>query len=133
TTTFLFFLTHTPTTEIYTLSLHDALPIWAAGDVKLEVLLESGQAFFKLFHQPASKTLRFGNGQLAEFRPAAGDCATPKWRDPHSQTDSFQSLRQLLHIAIGDIHDEQILHVRRAQFAASKLVGQIGRPPHLLS
>src|SRR6266571_9434152 len=105
----------------------------AAGDVKLEVLLESGQAFFKLFHQPASKTLRFGNGQLAEFRPAAGDCATPKWRGPHSQTDSFQSLRQLLHIAIGDIHDEQILHVRRAQFAASKLFGEIGGPPHLFS
>src|SRR2546425_7889418 len=105
----------------------------ATGDVELQVLFKTRQAFFELFYQPTSKTLRLGNGQLAEFRPAAGDCATPKWRGPHSKTDSFQSLCQLLHIAIGDIHVEQILHVRRAQFAASKLVGQIGRPPHLLS
>src|SRR5438045_9679534 len=29
---FFFFFNHTPTTEIYTLSLHDALPIFAARD-----------------------------------------------------------------------------------------------------
>src|SRR5690242_21395763 len=29
---FLFFFTDTATTEIYTLSLHDALPIWVRGD-----------------------------------------------------------------------------------------------------
>src|SRR5439155_23057956 len=28
---FLFFFNHPPTTEIYTLSLHDALPIWMAA------------------------------------------------------------------------------------------------------
>src|SRR5206468_10216929 len=28
---YLFFFKHPPTTEIYTLSLHDALPIWARG------------------------------------------------------------------------------------------------------
>jgi len=29
---FFFFFNDTATTEIYTLSLHDALPIWLAGD-----------------------------------------------------------------------------------------------------
>src|SRR5256885_15613287 len=35
---FFFFFNDTATTEIYTLSLHDALPIWlAAGDLKVEL------------------------------------------------------------------------------------------------
>src|SRR5205809_1351083 len=104
----------------------------AAGDVKLEVLLESGQAFFKLFHQPASKTLRFGNGQLAEFRPAARDGTTPKWRATHSQTGSFQSLRQYLHVATGNVDDQQVLHVGCAPLTGSKLFPQTGGLPHLL-
>src|SRR5437870_9891385 len=33
-----FFFTHPPTTEIYTLSLHDALPIWFGRDRKQETL-----------------------------------------------------------------------------------------------
>src|SRR5438477_2577167 len=36
-----FFFTHTPTTEIYTLSLHDALPIFA-GDRSCLVVKERG-------------------------------------------------------------------------------------------
>src|SRR5437899_6405407 len=104
----------------------------AAGDVKLEVLLESGQFFFEFFYEPASKTLGFRDRQLAELRPAAGDCATPKWRGPHSQTDSFQSLRQLLHIAIGNVDDQQVLHVGSAQLATGQLFREIGGLPHLL-
>src|SRR5207244_10737912 len=63
----------------------------AAGDVKLEVLLESGQFFFEFFYEPASKTLGFRDRQLTELRPAAGDCATPKCRAPHSETDTSHS------------------------------------------
>src|SRR2546426_12038750 len=38
---FIFFFNDTATTEIYTLSLHDALPIYRAGD-GFEVILGSG-------------------------------------------------------------------------------------------
>ena len=31
---FFFFFNDTATTEIYTLSLHDALPIWQSGNIK---------------------------------------------------------------------------------------------------
>src|SRR3712207_9477909 len=35
-----FFFNDTSTTEIYTLSLHDALPIWLATDVGVEIIPE---------------------------------------------------------------------------------------------
>ena len=40
---FVFFFNDTATTEIYTLSLHDALPIWAVEPVKLFNKLKSKQ------------------------------------------------------------------------------------------
>src|SRR5919109_1084178 len=107
--------------------------IGAAGYVQLQVLLKSRKSFFELFYKPASKTLGFGNGQLAEFSSAAGDCATPKWRSAHSQTGGVQSLCQFLYVAIGNIYNQQILHVGRAQVAVSKLFGEISGSPHLLT
>src|SRR5437667_8232363 len=66
-----------------------ATTIGATSNVKLQMLFKSRQPFFKFFYHPASKTLGFRDRQLAEFRPAAGDRTTPKWRGPHSQTGSF--------------------------------------------
>src|SRR2546428_10691965 len=39
-----FFFNDTATTEIYTLSLHDALPIWGRGDVQHVYVLAGGGA-----------------------------------------------------------------------------------------
>src|SRR5437899_8022522 len=48
---FLFFFHHPPTTEIYTLSLHDALPISGAGendDPRVFVVLDLGELLIQL-------------------------------------------------------------------------------------
>ena len=37
-----FFFNDTATTEIYTLSLHDALPIWASGGRRRQVVTSEG-------------------------------------------------------------------------------------------
>src|SRR5437762_4518293 len=43
---FLFFFIHAATTEIYTLSLHDALPILLQGDLKAaRLVIEEGATF----------------------------------------------------------------------------------------
>ena len=56
-----------------------AAAVWASGDMQLQVLIETGQAFIEFFHQPASETLCFGDGELAKFGAAAGDRAAPEW------------------------------------------------------
>src|SRR5229473_7538371 len=71
---FFFFFNDTATTEIYTLSLHDALPIWGACDDK------SGRCFtvgwernqrIELEHAPASGTKNW----IAEIAFATDDVA----------------------------------------------------------
>ena len=55
-----------------------AATVGAAGDVQLQVLLKAGEPFLQLFDEPARKTLGFGDRELAEFRTAAGDGASPE-------------------------------------------------------
>ena len=49
---FFFFFNDTATTEIYTLSLHDALPIWLKGSavkgVRALILISSGRTAFRV-------------------------------------------------------------------------------------
>src|ERR1017187_6335854 len=52
--------------------------VGATGDVQFQMLIEAGQAVFQLFHQPAGEALCFRDRELAEFRAAAGDRATPE-------------------------------------------------------
>src|SRR2546429_1392729 len=47
---FFFFFNDTATTEIYTLSLHDALPIWVFGEV-LTHSVDFADLYFQLTHQ----------------------------------------------------------------------------------
>src|SRR2546430_17628228 len=58
---FFFFFNDTATTEIYTLSLHDALPIWGPG------LLHAVDA---LWHAGAQRAAHAGRERLAARRPA---------------------------------------------------------------
>ena len=56
---FFFFFNDTATTEIYTLSLHDALPIWGFGD---------GQELRNMFVRTAQPGLWFIAGSFAQCR-----------------------------------------------------------------
>src|SRR5437764_7184905 len=61
---FLFFFTNTPTTEIYTLSLHDALPIFAASKGRYLALVNSD---VKVLQDCLSRLVEF-----CEQHPEAG-------------------------------------------------------------
>src|SRR5678815_2311951 len=49
-----------------------AATVGAPGHVKFEVLIEAGQSLIEFFDQPARKTFRFGDRELAELGAGAG-------------------------------------------------------------
>ena len=55
-----------------------AATIRAASHIQLELLIESRQPLFEFIDQPLGKALGLGDGQLAEFRARASDCAAPE-------------------------------------------------------
>src|SRR3712207_6861449 len=81
-----FFFNDTATTEIYTLSLHDALPIWAAA---LADAIERRQ----LVH-PSLVTLDFRDRPLEEVVAALG--ARSRIPDRKSTTSELQSRQYLV-------------------------------------
>src|ERR1700686_2048751 len=109
-----------------------AATVRASSNVQLQMLIEAGQTFFQFFHQPAGETLGFGDGQLAEFRSAARHRAAPEGGTADFQPDCIELFRQSVRVEGGYVHDEQVLHVRGTQFAASKALGEIRRRLHLL-
>ena len=96
------------------------------------MLIEAGQTLFQFFHQPAGKTFCLGDCELAEFRAAASDCAAPECGAANAQSKCIQFLGQTLSITLGNVHDKQVLHVGRAQFAGGETIGKIGGSPHLI-
>src|ERR1700687_1531859 len=103
----------------------------ASGNVQLQVLIETWHTLFQFLHQPAGKALRLRDCQLAELRAAARDGAPPERRPAHPQSNRVQFLGKILSIQPWNVHDEQVLHVRRAQFAGREAIGQIGGSAHL--
>src|SRR5271166_6942773 len=59
----------------------------ASSHVQLQVLIETGQALFEFFHQPAGETLCLRDRELAEFRAAARDRAAPERRPANFQSN----------------------------------------------
>ena len=55
-----------------------AATVGATGDVELELLIEGGEALIEFVDEPAGESLGFRDGQLAELRAGAGDCAAPE-------------------------------------------------------
>ena len=102
------------------------------GNVQFQVLIEARQALLQFFHQPAREALCLRDRQLAEFRAAASDRAAPERRTANAQSDRVQFFRQGISIRLGNVYDEQVLHVGRAQFARREAIGQIGGSLHLL-
>src|SRR2546430_10702863 len=68
--TFFFFFNDTATTEIYTLSLHDALPIWPSGVVQSET---------------QSATARGAQAVVARVEPGTLDRKSTRLNSSHSQ------------------------------------------------
>src|SRR2546422_11595208 len=60
---FFFFFNDTATTEIYTLSLHDALPIY--GDARIGGTRRDVDTVFGIHHHSATETVLHSFGQLA--------------------------------------------------------------------
>src|SRR5438477_4289228 len=89
------------------------------SDMQLQVLLKTGQAFFKFFHQPARKRLGLSDGKLAEFRPAARHGAAPESRTLHWKARAGEFFREYVHVLAWNIDDQQVLHVGGTNFAAS--------------
>src|SRR5688572_32184964 len=79
-----FFSNDTPTTEIYTLSLHDALPILASGSVELMTACDS-----RTGTDSRSSTLRCSRGatsaETSTVRPSRSDRKSTRLNSSHSQ------------------------------------------------
>ena len=109
-----------------------AAAVRASCDVQLQVLIETGQALFEFFDQPAGKTLGLGDRQLAEFRSAARDGAAEEGGTADAQADRVELFRQRIRIDLRHVDDEQVLHVGGSQLAAGEPFGEIGSSMHLL-
>src|SRR5258708_408470 len=104
----------------------------ASRNVQRQVLIKAGQTLFQFLDQPAGEALRLRDRQLAELRAAASDGASKEGRPANPQSDRVQLFGQILSIQPGNVDDEQILHVGRAQLATRKAIRQIGGRVHLL-
>ena len=109
-----------------------AATVGASGDVKFQMLIETGQAFFQFFDQPAREALCLRDGELAEFCAAARHRAAPESRTADLQSDRVEFFRQRFSVERGHIDDQQVLHVGGAQFATGKALGEIRGRLHLL-
>src|SRR5687768_18201130 len=83
---YFFFFNDTATTEIYTLSLHDALPIYARGVARGELLLEVANGLLPTQHLAAPVRLLPAEDEAAYGRaePAAEDVVEPVEADRKS-------------------------------------------------
>src|SRR2546425_5195732 len=83
-----FFFNDTATTEIYTLSLHDALPIWSAA---------SRRALVAAACSRGTSSTAFGNRKLFTAPNAArASAVTPLARRSEEHTSELQSLAYLV-------------------------------------
>src|SRR2546427_6296065 len=83
---FFFFFNDTATTEIYTLSLHDALPIWSAKKVKRAPVYSSTRIGSQSTPWLARRSM---NGSSAATRNA-------RWRRSEEHTSELQSQSNLV-------------------------------------
>src|SRR6185437_7358523 len=90
----------------------------AAGDVELDLLVESGQAIFQLFDQPLGKAFGFGDGELAEFGSGAGDGPAPELGAFHAEADAVEFIDHVAGFFCRDVDEDEVLHDGGAQLAA---------------
>src|SRR2546430_12649567 len=87
---FFFFFNDTATTEIYTLSLHDALPIFDAVARHAGAALDHGRALH-VPRQPGHGGVRGLSRRVRESRAAAGQPADPVRSEEHTSELQSQS------------------------------------------
>src|SRR5580704_49235 len=109
-----------------------AAAIGAAGDVQLQLVLIVREAIFELIGEPTSEGFRFGEGQLAEFRTGASNCAADESGGQDREATLVQRCDDFGSVFTGNVDNEKILHGSRADVAVGVLVGEISGQAKLL-
>src|SRR5262247_2075685 len=102
-----------------------AATIGAAGDVDLQVLLESRQPRLEIGHESSGEALGLRQRDLAELRPRAGDGAAPERRGVDAKPERLELPREILGQAPRHVEDEEVLHTRGAQVPSAVALGQL--------
>ena len=88
-------------------------------------LIETRQPVVDFLCQPAREAFRFRDSEFAEFCSTARYRAADEWRSLDGKPMIGQLARQRLRILVRYIHDEQVLHHRRAQIARAEALGEL--------
>ena len=107
--------------------------VGASGHVQLELLVETRQTLFELFHKPPRESLGLGNSQLAEFGARAGNGSSPEGRAFDMQSDLPKFAGQFSSLLIRNIDEDEILHNRCAKLAIAEPLSQFGGSSQLIS
>ena len=108
-----------------------AAAVGTAGDVDLDVLIESGQPRLEILHHPPGEAFGLRQRELAELGPGAGDGASPEGRATEPEPGRLDLLGQPCRPVLGDVQNEDVLHVGRPELARPVAVGEIGDGPHV--
>jgi len=85
-----------------------AAGVGAAGDVQLDLLVEAGQAIFKLAGKPPGEGLGFGDGELAEL--GAGAAMAPRQKGSPRRASRFRrAVHELARTGVGHIDEDDVL------------------------
>src|SRR5262252_1680041 len=102
-----------------------AAAVRAAGDVDLQVLLESGQPGLEIGHEAACEPLGLRQGDLAELRARACDGPAPEGGCVDAKPEGLQLLPEILGETPRHVEDEEVLHARGAQVARAVALGEL--------
>src|SRR5579871_873324 len=106
--------------------------IRAAGDIDAKLLLESGNALVQFVGEPASEAFCLSKREFAELSARAGDGGASERSGANRQTSGCQLAGDPDGVAIGNVHDDEILHHGIANVAVAVLVGKIGGKTKLI-
>ena len=109
-----------------------AAAIGAAGDVDAELLLEAGDAVVELVGEPAGEAFGFGESEFAELGAGAGDGGASEGGGANRQSGGGEFAGDADGVAIGNVHDDEVLHHGVADVAVAVLVGKIGGEAELV-
>src|SRR5579864_1563095 len=106
--------------------------IRAAGDIEPQLLLEIGEALFKLLRKPSRKALRLGKRELAKLRTRAGHGSTREDRGLHREGSNTKFVRHRGRVALWHVDDQQVLHGCGSNVSVGVAIGQIRGSAQLL-
>ncbi len=100
--------------------------VGAACNVQLQLLFKVGKTLVKLLGQPAREALGFGESEFAKFRAGTGHRSANECGALHGKAVSGQGRYNGLHMGLGNVDEQKILHRRGANQSIGVLLGEIG-------